>query len=159
MSYPANSTAQIDLLNEFEADDTQFSSFLEALADESEDAWLCDVLVPDQAPAEGFQQDWNEEAPPTNNHVSSKLKLAVYSTPYMPDGLAAASGEGVRSSEHAPCSLVDLPTAQDAKNERFRAKNRRNQQAYRVRVKVWSLLAVTVTHLCSIQAQLLTILM
>jgi hypothetical protein len=57
------------------------------------------------------------------------------------NGSADRELPSVAVEQEATCAaqwLLNLPTAEQMKNEKLRAKNRRNQQAYRARMKVRS---------------------
>lgn len=138
MSPPDEYTAALDLSPALEADDTQFSSFLAAI--DYERSCAIDIFLPDPL-LEPFEQHQDDVAPPASNVTPGQYTDAVYAAPYVPDGVAAAQGEGVSSGEDkqgALCSLANLPTAEAAMKDRVRAKNRRNQKAHRDRVRVCS---------------------
>ena len=113
--------SEIDLFGD-DVGDTPLLSFLEALEDE---APLC----------EGFQHFLGEQLPP---------KTSCAPTEPCDDVCEEAHCSHVPSACHLrhalPATLDELPTAEEYTKERVRAKNRRNQKAYRERLKARELL-------------------
>ena len=117
--------SEIDLFGD-DVGDTPLLSFLEALEDE---APLC----------EGFQHLLGEELPPKTSCVPTEPCDHIVGKAYFACNLP-----------HALPATLELPTAQESTKERVRAKNRRNQKAYRERLKARELLhSVTQRKKCS----------
>lgn len=101
-------------------DETAFSSFLGALGEEEPQR---DILLP---------HSWDAVPALASTPAVINSSHAAVPSWYAPDGTAHGHAEfPAQASEQ-------LPNVEDAKQERIRAKNRRNQKAYRARVQVLS---------------------
>lgn len=98
---------ELDFFGDIFAADTPFSSLLED----------------EQPSCEGLEQFLSDEVPPADSCKDVSLRDVLNEVSQLSD-------------ECALYDLDELPTAQEAAKERVRAKNRRNQKAYRERLKV-----------------------
>ena len=128
--------------------DEQFSSFLAALcnADHESSARLLPSADGVAIEAAAAQQPCNDVGPADATEAAPEHGSAANAPRAAPE----ESFTAVKRSDAPHCSLASLPTVDELKRDRYRAKNRRSQKAYRERMKVCctevSVHAATVTN-------------
>lgn len=118
--------------------DDQFSSFLETLALPENSIGVSELLdstslaAPEGAyyASKGRSSDARDVSSSQWSCVASQKARSLSAE----HGMCALDREGIDTE----LQLINLPTAQVIKKEKLRAKNRRNQKAYRDRMRVSS---------------------
>ena len=144
-----HSELAIDSLEDFDLNDEQFSSFLAALDEDFHECAANDGpdlgstpigdLEPSNLP---LQQSAEQSGPHVSSAGNGAARVHENARKASYSAVERISKESVgeqlqgHTSTRGSLQLASLPTAQEAQKERYRAKNRRNQKAYRERMKV-----------------------
>lgn len=131
MLHPSDGQPPLDFSIEDSFYDAQFVSFIDSLG--------ADVADPATSPigvAVASQSDCVSQ--PVQHHSTRPSRSrGTCSQDGSPKSDSSTDVHATRaySAQQEVC-LVELPTAEEAKRQKIRAKNRRNQKAYRDRLKV-----------------------
>jgi hypothetical protein len=121
----------------------EFTSFLEALAYPNNAGVACDLQLESPSLAASFRaRDHQTNQQPQNSASAVEEVVRLRQGPsasQKPERASTHDGsyaDSVQCSTGAAQPLVNLPKAEDTRMEKRRAKNRRNQRAFRERSKV-----------------------